>query len=108
MKPPTPPRQVRRARFWSRRMEPRPRINTVTKVWVLAVVAIAAWAQGRSGLRGHITDPSGRAIPDAAVTLLKGTATVQTTRSDVTGHYQFRNVEARAYPVRAAGTGVSP
>ena len=80
----------------------------MSKVWVLAVVAIAAWAQGRSGLRGHITDPSGRAIPDAAVTLLKGTAAVQTTRSDVTGQYQFRNVETGAYTVRAAAKGFAP
>jgi hypothetical protein len=60
-------------------------------------------ATGR--LSGQITDPSGRVIPGATVVLLKGSAPYRTTRSDVTGQYQFRNVEPGKYSVQAEARG---
>lgn len=65
-----------------------------------------SWGQGSLGaLRGQITDPSGRGIPGATVTLLKGSAASYTARSDVSGQYQFRNPEPGAYAVRADAKG---
>src|ERR1700687_4165975 len=67
------------------------------------------WAQDSFGsLRGQITDPSGRSIPNAVVTAAGVRTAAQTVRSDIQGRYQFRNLAPGVYRVRVVAKGFAP
>ena len=64
------------------------------------------WGQaGLASLRGQVTDPSGRGVPGASVTLSNAQAPPRTTQADVEGRYQFRSLAPGAYAVRAEAKG---
>ncbi len=73
-------------------------------VWVLAFVL--AWPQVNPGsIRGQVTDPDGRSIPGAVVSLSSGRGAPRTATTDVRGEYRFTNVAAGAYTVRVSAKG---
>ena len=69
--------------------------------------ASAAFAQGTSGsLTGQVTDPSGAAVPGAAVTLTNtGTNYSQTEKTDNTGVYTFKLVSPGNYSLTISAGG---
>lgn len=72
----------------------------------LLIAVPAAWGQAATSLRGTITDPSGAAIPNAAVRLTNtGTNLQRATTSDAQGNYVFLQVLPGTYTlgVQAAG-----
>jgi hypothetical protein len=70
----------------------------------LALSAGLLGGQALGSFHGMVTDPSGRAVPDATIALSSG----QTVKSDGLGQYQFRNLKPGAYSVRAAAKGFAP
>ncbi len=78
-------------------------------ILLLAAPFAPGWSQAGSGsVRGQVTDPSGRSIPDAAVTLTTSTGTARTAKTGVQGEYQFLGVTPGSYTVRAAAKGFAP
>src|SRR6266481_5306660 len=76
------------------------------------VAALFAWslaAQGTAGsLKGQVTDPSGRVVPDATITLSGGPGGSKSTKSDIQGQYQLRNLPAGPHTVRVTAKGFAP
>src|SRR5262245_23922314 len=64
---------------------------------------IGQTATGR--LTGQISDPSGRPVPGATVTLVRNSSPNRKAKSDVTGQYEFGNVEPGKYSVQAEARG---
>ena len=65
-------------------------------------------AQYRAGIQGVVQDPSGAAIPGAALTLTnKDTGAVQTTTSDADGVYNFLSLAPGNYSIDVTATGFS-
>lgn len=79
----------------------------VLVVCLLALAASAAHAQSTFGsIVGTVTDQSGAAIPNAAVTLANiGTAAQRTAQTDASGNYSFSNLDPGAYSVSIAAPG---
>jgi Carboxypeptidase regulatory-like domain len=82
----------------------------IPEIVLAGVVSIAsqmgaAWAQGAGTLRGQVTDPSGKSIPDAVVVLHSADHAPRSARTDLRGQYQFGNVVPGAYGVRASAKG---
>ena len=68
-----------------------------------------AWCQPSTGtLRGQVTDPSGRSIPDAVVTLRSERSPSRSTKTDLRGLYQFGGIASGTYTVRASAKGFAP
>jgi hypothetical protein len=63
---------------------------------------------GSASIRGQVTDPSGKSIPDASVSLTNGQGVSRGVKSDVQGQYQVRNVDPGTYTVRASANGFAP
>ena len=63
---------------------------------------------GSASIRGQVTDPSGKSIPDAVVSLTNGRGASRSVKSDVQGQYQVRNVDPGTYTVRASAKGFAP
>jgi hypothetical protein len=72
-----------------------------------ALHGIQAQSGGNSGtIYGTVTDPSGAAIPDAAVTVQNPVSHYMSeTTSDKAGHYQFTNLPLNQYHLTIAETG---
>src|ERR1700674_2255027 len=78
-------------------------------VLMLAAGFVPAWSQAGSGsVRGQVTDPSGRSIPDASVSLTGERGTSRSVKSDVQGQYQVRNINPGTYTIRASAKGFAP
>ncbi len=56
-------------------------------------------------LHGQVTDPSGSAIPGAAVTVTQGTTVAARTLTDSQGRFQFDELQAGAYVLRVTAPG---
>jgi Carboxypeptidase regulatory-like domain len=56
-------------------------------------------------LRGQITDPSGKSVPNAVVSVTGSRGVAGTVKSDVQGHYELRNLEPGSYTVRVEAKG---
>lgn len=63
---------------------------------------------GSASIRGQVTDPSGKSIPDAIVSLTNGQGASRGVKSDVQGQYELRNVDPGTYTVRASAKGFAP
>jgi hypothetical protein len=80
-------------------------------IGMLAVAALAispcAFSQSNNAsIDGEITDPAGRVVPGAMVTLeSKDTKTLSTFVSDANGLYSFRNVVPGTYQLKVAAQG---
>src|SRR5256885_3034625 len=66
----------------------------------------AAFSQ--TSLRVQVNDPTGRAVPNASITLTSPPAPPKSGRTDVQGQYLFRNLEPGDYRVSIAAKGFAP
>ena len=76
-------------------------------VLFFAVCASSASAQVLYGsIVGNVTDRSGAAVPDAAVTVVEtGTGLTRSTKSNESGQFQFPTVPSGSYKVTVSKTG---
>jgi iron complex outermembrane receptor protein len=73
------------------------------------LVFTAAHAESGATLSGTVKDPQGRAVPDAAVTLVSRTGSAESaTTSDAAGAYRFRGLAEGDYIVKAVASGFAP
>jgi len=73
------------------------------------LVLTAAHAESGAILSGTVRDPQGRAIPDAALTLVSRSGSAESaTTSDSAGAYRFRGLPEGSYLVRAEASGFAP
>lgn len=82
--------------------------RSITVVVLLALVACTGvWAQSTAGtVRGMVKDPSGAAVPSAAVTLLNvETRSVRQAQSDENGLYSFPNTFPGKYQLLVEAQG---
>ena len=80
-----------------------------TNVLILAAALFPAWSQAGSGsVGGRVTDPSGRGVPDASVSLTSERGVLRSVRSDVQGQYQLRNMDPGRYAIRISAKGFAP
>jgi hypothetical protein len=78
-------------------------------VLTIALLGSALWASDGGSLFGTITDPSGRAVPDAKVTATEtATAVKQTIATDTRGFYSFQSLPVGHYDVEADAAGFKP
>lgn len=81
---------------------------SLTLVLVLSPTALHAQILYGS-LVGNVTDPTGAAVPGAAVTITnKGTGLSRETTTNDAGEYSFTNVITGSYDVKVVGKGFSP
>src|SRR6266404_2169234 len=72
----------------------------------LACISISLFAQfGPSSVQGLITDPSGGAVPNAAITASAADGSIRTAKSNALGRYQIAGLSPGTYLVRAAAPG---
>src|ERR1700730_4555484 len=72
----------------------------------LAVGAFPAWAQTGASLSGVVTDRTGAALPDVAVTIKNvDTGATRTIATDGGGHYQASSLPPGRFEIRAAKQG---
>jgi predicted porin len=72
----------------------------------LAMGAFPAWAQTGVSLSGVVTDPTGVALPDAAVTIRNvDTGAARTIATDSRGYYQASGLPPGRFEIRAAKQG---
>ena len=81
--------------------------RTIVAALVLVMAGSLAGKSETGRLTGQVSDPSGRPVPGAAVTLIRSASPPRTVKSDVSGQYQFRNVDASNYTVQADARGVA-
>ncbi|HEY5443004.1 MAG TPA: carboxypeptidase-like regulatory domain-containing protein, partial [Pyrinomonadaceae bacterium] len=74
-------------------------------VCLTVVLAMAAYGQARSSLRGLITDELGAAIVGANVTLTDATGAQKKTTTNAEGVYTFTGLSAGKYAITAAAPG---
>jgi predicted porin len=68
--------------------------------------ALPAWAQTGGSLSGEVTDQTGAALPDVAVTIKNlDTGAVRTITTDAGGHYQASSLAPGRFVIRAAKPG---
>ena len=73
------------------------------------LVFTAAHAESGATLSGTVKDPQGRAVPDAALTLVSRTGSAESaTTSDAAGAYRFRGLAEGDYIVKAVASGFAP
>ena len=87
--------------------------NSALRLMVLVLVIVlapAAWGQERFGnLEGVATDPSGRVVPNATVTITNtNTGRVYTTTTGSVGSYIARDLEPGRYSVKFEAAGFAP
>lgn len=88
------------------RLSSMPTFSRCLPLAVLAFAALPAFAQFRASIRGTVTDPSGRAVSGATVTLENtGTGQKLVSTSDTNGIYQFNALAAAPYRLTAAAPG---
>jgi vitamin B12 transporter len=63
------------------------------------------YAQLQSNLRGRITDPVGRVVPDAKVTLLQNGKEIVQVKSDSQGSFEFAVPDAGRYDIQVESPG---
>src|SRR5215469_4123324 len=72
----------------------------------LSVFTTLAWGQATTALRGNVTDPSGRSITDAQVTITNAdTGFARTTTSGADGAYVFPEVLPGTYKLSVEANG---
>jgi len=74
-------------------------------VCLMVVLAMAAYGQARSSLRGLITDELGAAIVGASVTLTDATGAQKKTTTNGEGVYTFTGLSAGKYAITAVAPG---
>jgi len=74
---------------------------------VLLACTVPALAQ-ETGISGSVTDPSGAAVPNAAVSITSSEGTKLSTATNNKGEYQFPALRAATYVVRIEASGFAP
>jgi len=74
-------------------------------LWLCAAASLTA--QTTAGLRGQVLDPSGAAIPDAAVALEGSKGAGQTAAANLSGSFSFLGLAPGDYTVRVTAPGFS-
>ncbi len=75
-------------------------------LFLLCLCSLTAQAQVSAGLSGRVTDPSGAAVPAAAITAKNvDTGTIRTTVTDQAGRYELPALAIGKYEVEAAKSG---
>jgi Carboxypeptidase regulatory-like domain len=72
----------------------------------ILLTSATLFAQAPS-LQGHVTDPSGSAIPGAAVIVSRGSSS-KTAKGEPQGEYQFGTLDPGVWNVRALAPGFAP
>src|SRR5215467_9084728 len=68
----------------------------------LLIVSPIVWAQASTSVRGTVSDPAGKPVRGASITITNvGTAASRTTVSDEAGSYQFPQLPPGTYRIRA-------
>src|ERR1700733_6154288 len=82
-------------------------VRAVVVLFVLLIAGLPALAQLDTGsISGTVTDPSGSAVKDVAITAKEtSTDTTYKTVSSATGYYVFPSVRSGSYEVRAEISG---
>ena len=84
------------------------RLALASLVALLLIIPSNGWAQSLTSgdVTGTITDPSGAALPNAAVTMKSNdTGQTRSTTSNSTGAYRFALLPPGVYKVSATGQG---
>ncbi len=79
----------------------------MNKLLFVCLFTVCACAQTVPGLRGTVTDPSGAAVPGAAIQL-RGRGGERSTRTNSSGEYAFAALPAGNYQIRIAANGFTP
>jgi hypothetical protein len=74
-------------------------------VILAALLATAAFAQGRASLRGQVSDEFGASIVGATVTLTDPSGTPKTATTNADGGYTFTGLAPGKYKINAVATG---
>ena len=83
----------------------------MSRYWCVLTILLGSilWASDGGSLLGTITDPSGKAVPDARVTATEtATAVKQTVTTDARGFYSFQSLPVGRYDVEADASGFKP
>jgi hypothetical protein len=81
-------------------------LTLLALLFAVCVPSVRAQSAGTSGLTGTVTDPSGAAIPNVAVTITNNdTAQSRTTTTGTDGIYKFTLLPPGSYKVRFSATG---
>ena len=72
---------------------------------LLALNRTLAYAQSQNSLRGKVTDPVGRVVPDATITLLQNGEEVAHGKSDAQGSFEISVPEAGHYDIQIESSG---
>src|SRR5438128_10461287 len=82
-------------------------LRAMASTLTMLLFAISLWSQtGTSTVRGTITDPQGRVVPNANVTLTNvETNALRTTKSTDTGSYVFDLITPADYRLEVQATG---
>jgi outer membrane receptor protein involved in Fe transport len=83
-------------------------LSTPALLIALSIAASAQLADAESGLSGHLTDPQGRTVAGATITLAGPADSDSATRTDDAGQFVFRNLHSGAYRLVAASPGFTP
>ena len=80
--------------------------NSIQSIALVATICAAAFAQDRGTIRGTITDPSGAAVPEAAVSVKNvDTGLTQTVKTSADGVYTVPYLQVGNYTVTTDKTG---
>jgi hypothetical protein len=84
------------------------RVSTAVLLGVLVLCCLAPAQTGLASLQGRVTDPAGRSIPDALVTVSGGRGPARSAKTGVEGEYRFAGLAPGSYTVRASAKGFAP
>ena len=85
-----------------------PLVQTFLLLLLLAMGAFPVWPQTGASLSGVVTDQTGAALPDVAVTIKNvDTGATRTIATDAGGHYQASGLPAGRFEIRVAKQGLA-
>src|SRR5258705_4158253 len=80
-------------------------LTCLASIVLVAVFSTAAFAQGRSTLRGQISDEFGASIVGAAVTLTDAAGAQKTATTNADGGYSLTGLAPGKYKIHATAAG---
>ncbi len=76
---------------------------------VLSIAQVIAQSTTTGGINGTVTDPQGRAVPNASLTVTNiGTNAVVTATADENGGYRVTNLQPGLYKIETTVSGFAP